>query len=433
MSSFVGLAAVRYHFYPKVIPPIATASTDPSSKATPHTPTKTGTPTPTEKVTYSGFVVPPMDTGSAGLERCKYSLDEAGRNLNRFHAEKERYPDALSEVFAEPPHCPVTRQPYGWIRLPEFALIYCSDSPHIDAGKRLRPAYECVSKKGFADWAPGDKGPELYANIFLCSSEGDMAKALQAALKYIETPEATLEGWITALELDGKLGGAQGASLRARFQEKFPDEPRVVEGLVSSLRCAGQYKEARALAEKGLETVKDRAYLETELAFMAFSDGQYEEALKHLERDPANRPWAGAQILFAQRKFKLTLDWCRSSLEKVGWTHYASPYLVELACLSGQALGGEDEKQAQANLRQGLEKCPQIWPFPVLLYLNGELDGAQLLAAARDSVERTSEAHACLGFKAALVNKDAEARGHFEKVAPAYWEKPMTAAWLKKL
>lgn len=76
-----------------------------------------------------------------------------------------------------------------------------------------------------------------------------------------------------------------------------------------------------------------------------------------------------------------------------------------------------DLKNAQATLRYAVHNKPlNVWPAPVVDYLAGSIDAAELISYVQDTAQET-EAHTYIGLKLRSAGEEATARKHLEWVA----------------
>jgi tetratricopeptide (TPR) repeat protein len=158
----------------------------------------------------------------------------------------------------------------------------------------------------------------------------------------------------------------------------------------------------------------------------------FDRALKIDRKDS----WAGFNrplALMLARK-PAAAEGFKAFLDLHGWKHRFASYAViggHLAC----RLDGKDAEAGQI-LKDATAKLSEGWPGPVLKFLAGEIDGAALLASARESGEQT-EAHCYLAFDSLLRGKKDDALTHFRWVRqhgdPTYVEFVIALAELRRL
>lgn len=125
----------------------------------------------------------------------------------------------------------------------------------------------------------------------------------------------------------------------------------------------------------------------------------------------------------------------RTYLKTYGWKDETSPYLAIMANLGFREAGMNDE--AQAIIVEAAKKCIiDKFAYNIIRYLNGELNGEELLKLATDNDKKT-EVHAYIGMDLLLKGKSDEARTHFNWVKEygnkRFFEFPLAVEELKRL
>jgi hypothetical protein len=90
-----------------------------------------------------------------------------------------------------------------------------------------------------------------------------------------------------------------------------------------------------------------------------------------------------------------------------------SIYAVVLGHLAARQAG--DETAAKRFLNDSAGKLEDVWPYPAVRFLRGEIDERELLALATNDEERT-DARCFLGLDHLLKGRKDEARRHFRWV-----------------
>jgi lipoprotein NlpI len=142
---------------------------------------------------------------------------------------------------------------------------------------------------------------------------------------------------------------------------------------------------------------------------------EYDKAMADFDEAQRLDPTYGAvgfnriYVLFAARRDGV-VEASQRLLELKGWRGFHSTYVVIMGHLG--ALRSHQSGQAKTFLDDAAALCDRsAWPYPVVRYLRGEIDEAQVLAAANDNGKMT-EAHFYLGLKLIQQKQEKAALPH---------------------
>jgi lipoprotein NlpI len=122
-------------------------------------------------------------------------------------------------------------------------------------------------------------------------------------------------------------------------------------------------------------------------------------------------------------------------LDLDGWRGDLALYAVLVAHASAQQAGKDG--QAKKWLDEGRKRCDTTtWPYPIVKYLQGELDLANLMAAA-DTNDKMTEARCYVGLQLVQKGSNEAALEHFRWIKehgnPSFAEFTISLAVLRRL
>lgn len=260
--------------------------------------------------------------------------------------------------------------------------------------------------------------------------------------KRLNPQNATIHNEIGNL-LNNFLGRTADALLAYQEARRLdPDEPAIQYNVGLSLMVLGKPQQAIAPLQEALRLNPEYRNARYVLADAYGKLGRYEEAIdswtKFLEIVP-NGPEALTKriwnYLYLGGHDREAASDARQYLDAHGWRSPTSTFMVIIGNLGYRGAGMDQE--AQSILDEGGTKAiPNAWPYAIVRYLKGEVNGEELLRQAIDNDKRT-EAHAYMGLFLRLKGERDEARTHFEWVKEygnkRYYEYPLALEELKRL
>jgi tetratricopeptide (TPR) repeat protein len=211
--------------------------------------------------------------------------------------------------------------------------------------------------------------------------------------------DRAIKDYDEAIRLDPKYAVAFGGRGNAWSDKKEYD--KAIKDFNEAIRL--DPKNARAFNNRGNAWSAKKGY---DRAIKDFNEAirlNPKEALAYFNR-------AVAQLLDQRPE---TEEGFRALLDLQGWKGEYSVYAVILGHLAARQ--NRDEAAATRWLKESTGKLDKVWPFPVLQYLNGELDETSVLKLATDDDRRT-EARCYLGIAQLLKGRRNEALAHFRWV-----------------
>jgi tetratricopeptide (TPR) repeat protein len=194
---------------------------------------------------------------------------------------------------------------------------------------------------------------------------------------------------------------------------------KAVEYYKESIRVSSNRYQVEALLGLGL-TYNSMGRHEDALA--AFEKGIiYASAPKQFASEVEIEPWLLPTLYFGLAQANLNLgrgqaaaDASRKYIEIAGWANANAPYAALLSYFGNRKAGRSEEALKVLEEASG-HMTGKPWPYPVFLYLRGELREADLLALATDG-DKMTEARAYAGMYLALAGRIEEARPQLEWV-----------------
>lgn len=238
----------------------------------------------------------------------------------------------------------------------------------------------------------------------------------------------------------GRIDDALAAYAEARRLN--PDMPAIHHNIGLMMMRLGRFSEAVAPLQEAL-----RLNSEYRNAIYLLSDalskiGRYKESteswtkfLELVPNDPdalTKRSW---NYLYAGGNGREAASDARKFLSVHGWKNETSPFLAVMANLGYRQAGMNEE--AQTVLAEATKKInSSTWTYSIIIYLNGEITGDELLQRASNNDKKT-EAHAYMGMDLLLKGKSDEAQIHFSWVKnygnKRFFEYPLAVEELKRL
>lgn len=119
-----------------------------------------------------------------------------------------------------------------------------------------------------------------------------------------------------------------------------------------------------------------------------------------------------ARALLLARRGAQAVKSAREGLKIGTWDGEIPVYMAIVGNLS--ALQAGDPVSAKWFLDEAADHANhEVWPYPIVAYLRGELSEASLLAKVGDNNDHRTEVHGLVGYERLLKGRDEEARRHF--------------------
>ncbi len=198
-------------------------------------------------------------------------------------------------------------------------------------------------------------------------------------------------------------------------------------------KAINDYDEAIRLDPKYAAAFVNRGGAREDLKEYDKAIKDYDEAIR-LDPKHAHAHFSRGALLLSTRKPKASADF-QLTIDVQGWKGDHVTYATILGQLSARIEGDEAlAKKFLSNVEGKVDE--KAWPYPAVLYLRGDLDGAALLKSATDDDKRT-EARCYLGFDLLLRGKKDQALEHFrwvkDKGTKSYTEYDLAVAEIDRL
>lgn len=374
-----------------------------------------------------------LKDSDAQRKQCREQLHAMGASLvgmatSGLSDEKIRL--TIKGVAAKTP-CPTTGFSYVLLEFGSRKTLYCSGWGHGPA----RMQWDNRGQEPLEDWPDLDAfEPAVQADILgtryqasLYDQDYDPGVGLLDSLQQL----AVYPGeWLsTQLALAQSLSGDPKTGLQTALKA-LEQHPSSASLLYAAGRCsleAGDYTSARTYLESWRRAAPDDESIpELEVAILA-----------------QQQDWDNIKTLLPKLKdslFRLTTQmalqqsaglWDQARLVWKEQPNDPAATYAAVYALLGEALGGE-LTVSREHLQEALASYPKGWPYPTLLYLNGDLTEEQLFEACDDSAARSLSAKFVVALHLLVRNVEGvRARKFLEDVSrhPGFYEAPPAVRW----
>ena len=422
MTAGVGVVTYAVKGKPAPTPsptPAVVASASPSPSARP-------SPRPS---TYVSTVGGDFQFSEAGHRECGARMKRLGIRFVDYKQQNRGWP-TMQAFGRELRICPDSRAEYRLADVdPSHAYLFCPGHEY----RGQRSVYALKSRRWTTSLPQGDGENFLAAGFMLNAAHRPREALDQYVTSYslAKLPGSVFLGMDAAIQCDDSNWVKE---FSARVAD-YPSYPIVQAMRIYALAYLGRSDDALKVGLR-LDAQKNLAANEIKMlvACVYLFREEYILADTWFSRSGEQYRLGWTWVSFFQQDFATSLSRGRAALASLGYGDMTSAEQVHMAVLSSIALGGSSEREGQEVLTAALKNSPKVWPYPLLRYLNREIDEQQIRSLSSFSVKAKRQTEWLIGTLKWVKGDRSEGAAILRNLPPHRYalELGMAKAWLKK-